>query len=70
MFSCFVTKACSLISTLLMVDDHLITHSDVSGEGCGSVVERRTLERELGGLKPTSAVLCPRAGHFTPGKYW
>ena len=25
----------------------------------GSVVERRTQEREVGGSKPTSAVLCP-----------
>ena len=28
------------------------------GEGCGSVVERRTLEREVGGSKPTST-MCP-----------
>ena len=29
------------------------------GECGGSVVERRTPEREVGGSKPTSAVLCP-----------
>ena len=29
------------------------------GERGGSVVERRTPEREVGGSKPTSAVLCP-----------
>ena len=29
------------------------------GERGGSVVERLTLEREVGGSKPTSAVLCP-----------
>ena len=31
----------------------------VGGERGGSVVECRTLEREVGGLKPTAAVLCP-----------
>ena len=40
------------------------------GERGGSVVERRTLEREVGGLKPTAAVLCPWARHFIPRKYW
>ena len=40
------------------------------GERGGSVVECRTLEREVGGSKPTAAVLCPWARHFTPGKYW
>ena len=29
------------------------------GERGGSVVECRTLEREVGGSKPTAAVLCP-----------
>ena len=29
------------------------------GEHGGSVVERRTPEREVGGSEPTSAVLCP-----------
>ena len=29
------------------------------GERCGSVVERRIPEREVGGSNPTSAVLCP-----------
>ena len=36
----------------------------------GSVVEWRTPEREVGGSKPTAAVLCPWARHFTPRKYW
>ena len=40
------------------------------GERGGSVVECRTLEREVRGSKPTAAVLCPRARHFTPRKYW
>ena len=40
------------------------------GESGGSVVECWTPEREVGGSKPTAAVLCPWARHFTPRKYW
>ena len=40
------------------------------GERGGSVVECRTPEREVGGSRPTAAVLCPWARHFTPRKYW
>ena len=40
------------------------------GERGGSVVECRTPEREVRGSRPTAAVLCPRARHFTPRKYW
>ena len=40
------------------------------GELGGSVVACRTPEREVGGSKPTAAVLCPWARHFTPRKYW
>ena len=40
------------------------------GERDGSVVECRTPEREVGGSKPTAAVLCPWARNFTPRKYW
>ena len=40
------------------------------GERGGSVVEYRTPEQEVGGSKPTAAVLCPWARHFTPRKYW
>ena len=40
------------------------------GERGGSVVECRTPEREVRGSKPTAAVLCPWARHFTPRKYW
>ena len=40
------------------------------GERGGSVVECRTPEREVGGSKPTAAVLCPWARHFTPRKCW
>ena len=35
---------------------HLTT---IKGERGGSVVECRTPEREVGGSKPTAAVLCP-----------
>ena len=41
-----------------------------SGERGGSVVECRTPEQEVRGSKPTAAVLCPWARHFTPRKYW
>ena len=40
------------------------------GERGGSVVECRTPEREVGGSKPTAAMLCPWARQFTPRKYW
>ena len=40
------------------------------GERGGSVVECRTQEREVRGSRPTVAVLCPWARHFTPRKYW
>ena len=40
------------------------------GERGGSVVECQTPEREVGGSKPTAAVLCPWARHLTPRKYW
>ena len=42
----------------------------IYGERGGSVVECRTPEREVRGSRPTSAVLCPWARHFTPRKYW
>ena len=42
----------------------------ISGERGGSVVECRTPEREVRGSRPTAAVLCPWARHFTPRKYW
>ena len=35
-----------------------------------ALVECWTPEREVGGSKPTAAVLCPWARHFTPRKYW
>ena len=36
-----------------------VTFRSVTGERGGSVVECRTPEREVGGSKPTAAVLCP-----------
>ena len=42
----------------------------ISRERGGSVVECRTPEREVLGSRPTAAVLCPWARHFTPRKYW
>ena len=41
-----------------------------SGERGGLVVECRTPEQEVRGSRPTAAVLCPWARHFTPRKYW
>ena len=51
-------------------DPSRLCHVYASGERGGSVVECRTPEREVGGSKPTAAVLCPWARHFTPRKYW
>ena len=36
-----------------------VVFSVLAGERGGSVVECRTPEREVGGSKPTAAVLCP-----------
>ena len=47
-----------------------VNNSWLSGERGGSVVECRTPEREVRGSRPTAAVLCPWARHFTPRKYW
>ena len=47
---------------------HISRSSDCAGERGGSVVECRTPEREVRGSRPTSAVLCPWARHFTPRK--
>ena len=49
--------------------EKLLSNSSVGVRG-GSVVECRTPEREVLGSKPTAAVLCPWARHFTPRKYW
>ena len=35
-----------------------------------SMKHSRTPEREVRGSRPTAAVLCPWARHFTPRKYW
>ena len=44
--------------------------TNACGERGGSVVECRTPVREVRGSRPTAAVLCPWARHFTPWKYW
>ena len=49
---------------------HPFGHLNTQGERGGSVVESRTPEREVGGSRPTAAVMCPWARHFTPRKYW
>ena len=36
-----------------------VAYNKPQGERGGSVVECRTPEREVGGSKPTAAVLCP-----------
>ena len=38
---------------------HAYTSKNGDGERGGSLVERRHPEREVGGSKPASAVLCP-----------
>ena len=47
----------------------LLPNLPLGGERGGSVVECRTPEREVRGSRPTAAVLCPWARHFTPRKY-
>ena len=55
-------------TTCLTWSYNIIT--SLTEERGGSVVECRTPERGVGGSKPTAAVLCPWARHFTPRKYW
>ena len=50
--------------------DKMYVYNRKVGERGGSVVECRTPEREVRGSRPTAAVLCPWARHFTPRKYW
>ena len=58
-----------LLLTSLLLTANFITLL-LTGERGGSVVECRTPEREVRGSRPTAAVLCPWARHFTPRKYW
>ena len=53
-----------------LVFNPITVNNFASLERGGSVVECRTPEREVRGSRPTSAVLCPWARHFTPRKYW
>ena len=59
-----------LIHIWYNVDKKHLLFTKRKGERGGSVVECRTREREVRGSRPTSAVLCPWARHFTPRKYW
>ena len=56
-----------LLTRSMLIKMYLPLHG---GERGGSVVECRTPEREVRGSRPTAAVLCPWARHFTPRKYW
>ena len=47
-----------LWGTMLILDD-LTASTNSIGERGGVVVEPWTLDREVGGSRPTSAVLCP-----------
>ena len=55
---------------LFLSQANYILSTSLQGERGGSVVECRTPEREVRGSRPTAAVLCPWARHFTPRKYW
>ena len=45
---------------IILIDVYVLTGMHTKGgERGGSVVECRTPEREVGGSKPTAAVLCP-----------
>ena len=52
------------------IHDFKVKVTDSEGERGGSVVECPTPEREVRGSRPTAAMLCPWARHFTPRKYW
>ena len=58
---------CKLLEHI--VCSNIMAHLD-EGERGGSGVECQTPEREVRGSRPTAAVLCPWARHFTPRKYW
>ena len=66
----YVTLALKMLEShyVLIASVHIVTCT--WGERGGSVVECWTPEREVRGSRPTAAVLCPWARHFTPRKYW
>ena len=57
-------RYCILPSAVWCGAVHTFSHTRIP------IVECRAPEREVGGSKPTAAVLCPWARHFTPLKYW
>ena len=54
-----VLNAHALAGTKMLLPVLIPLSVDTAGECGGSVVECRTPEREVGGSKPTAAVLCP-----------
>ena len=58
------------LGKIFIAQRRVTTKPIVQGERGGSVVECRTPEQEVRGSRPTAAVLCPWARHFTPRKYW
>ena len=70
-FTANLLKLNCVIKELNILQNFICTDIIVNlGERGGSVVECRTPEREVRGSRPTAAVLCPWARHFTPRKYW
>ena len=69
-FKVFYSKITEIQLVLIHISLSYFGNHFPSGERGGSVVECRTPEREVRGSRPTSAVLCPWARHFTPRKYW
>ena len=68
--SCFVMKKAKKKQHAIFRSFAILLFPVPVGERGGSVVECRTPEREVRGSRPTAAVLCPWARHFTPRKYW
>ena len=59
-----------MIFSVVLMNKKCVKSEFRRGERGGSVVECRTPEREVRGSRPTAAVLCPWARHFTPREYW
>ena len=66
----WVSDVYVMVQWFCLISWKLLSIYVFSGERGGSVVECRTPEREVRGSRPTAAVLCPWARHFTPRKYW
>ena len=55
----FLKYVIELENLIILLNIGSLSFLSVSGERGGSVVECRTLEREVRGSRPTAAVLCP-----------